>query len=789
MKKQFLFIYILCFSLFFVSSCTQKTISTYKYSPGTAFDDKASQEDSEKKISLLRADPRFVNWLEKKSLHRHAPELIRIVTGTSLAWRAPSSTPEKTNILSTSPAWFYANPWQMQKDDNLSYFGEFLSSKAPQLLKNIGINALYFSPTVSYSLDTQLNLNYQKKDFQAISKTNTQSDAYAREHTNEHISEHTSEDTNEEASEQKRIHNNAQSNEHAVISYELDKTVGTMREYQLLEQIPMIMGGNILEPAIGVGPDFLLALRAVREYAGLFIMTELPKEFWTQFPISEDQEKLENSPFLPHILDKNQKQILIQQGIIPAFFARDFLPDANEHGFALTNPIRGIDSLERRWIYRYAQNPYRPLLNMTDPNLNAHKLFTASIIQQIGILHQPLIGISVADLWGQESFYVSNEEDTTIGLTEKNSTTEKPTAIQSTAEKSTTTQSITENFTVKESISAKFASVKFAEPALFALKIWNKSIHNYGSWSLIRDAFPMEYIPLLLKENSDFVADTIFMPALEKSFLAGNATPLKEAVQNAIRLEIPFSSLWHGSADTYQKSFLEKTFTMPTSMSLASYVAKISEDEAQLIQKNMNLPRALQENTQLTEKYKNAKKIQLSYISLSALLPGINFISGHDIRGTIPYNVLNQENTNEQTHVNLPKYPLVQNKKQSIAPTAIMLNTSLDSQLTDKNSLVSKLKSVYEYRQENRLGEAKIIALLESKEEIFGILMQSPTNKYYIILINTSDKNSRSKITIPFAKQNFTYGKNSTSSQRIYPSNNNFSLYLKAWEVKCFELK
>ena len=728
MKKKILVYCILCLSLVVTNSCKQGTLSANNPRPFMTSENKenARQEKSKKQenttrytnstrqeSTLLRADPRFINWLEKESLYRHAPDLIGIVTGTSLAWRASSSTPQKANILASSPAWFYAHPRHMYKRNNATHFGEFLQSKSPQSLKKMGIGALYFSPTAAYSLDTQLHLDVLNNGQKSIQNI-TPNDA-----------------------------------ENAIISYAFAESIGSKTEYQRIEQIPMIIGGDMLEPAIGIGPDFLLALRAVREYPGLFMMTELPQELWEQFPEAQ-KEKIQtqhttrqsyhesqtkhSTAFSPHILSKSEKEILIQQGIIPPFFARDFFPDANEHGFALTNPIRGFDSAERRWVYRYAKTPYKPLLNMADPSLSAHKLFTASIIQQIGILHQPLIGVSIADLWGQESFHASQEQN-----------------------------KITD-----------FASEQFSAQALFTLELWNKSIHNYGSWAFVRDAFPMEYIPLLLAKNSDFVADTIFMPALEKSFLAGNATAMKKDVQNAMDLNIPFSSLWHGSADTYQKEFLMDFFSMPSSMSLASHVVKITEQEAKLIQKMLTMPDAMQNEKQLLAKYKNAKKIQFAHIAFPTLLPGLNFISGHDIRGTIA------------SDNNLPQYSLTKN---SIATTNIMLNKNLDSQRADRNSLLSKLKPIYAYRQENRLGEAKILAILKTKDEVFGVLMQAPTKKYYITIINTSAKNINTQVNIPYKQKNFTNISNTLKPLAIHPTNNSFPLDLQAWEVRCFELK
>ncbi len=749
MKK--IILYVVCFSLLFLGACTPISPESRLPLVTLSIGSSSSPHNNlhQEAITLLRADPRFIRWLEKESLYRHAPDLIRIVTGTSLGWRAPSSTPEKSNILASSPAWFYANPWEIAKNDNNTHFGSFLDSKSPDLLKNAGISALYFSPGAGYSLDSQLN-NTAKPH-----KTTLQDTRETK----------ASEDTG--------------AIEQAIISYKIAEGVGTLEEYRRLERNPMIMGGDILEPALGVGPDFLLALRAVREYPGLFMMTELPRDLWEHFPSPVSNNESPRTNFSPQTISATQKELLVNQGLIPALFARDLLSHSQKQGFAISNPIRGVDSATRRWIYRYSGSPYRPLLNMSDPNLGAHKLFTASIIQQIGILHQPLIGISIADLWGQESYKLP----------------ELPTGANK-----------------------DFTSPEFAEPALFALKLWNKSIHNYGSWSLVRDAFPMEYIPLLLKERSDFVADTVFMPALEASLITGKATALKTATKEAMALNITFSSLWHGSADTYQKRFLDTFFTMPSSMSLASSIANISEQEAKIIQKALELTSALHSDKELFTKYTNAKKIQFASLAFPALLPGMNFISGHDIRGSIPFGILDKTNisntkemdsqadatektnkdstrtfTGQKKPADLPSFSLTANKQKntisSSLESGIMLNPSLNLQQTDANSLMSQLKPIYAYRQKHRIGESSVVALLESPEEVFGLLLQSPTNQYYISIINTSDKEIRANIKIPFSKKNFTEAKDSIKPLTKHPARNRFTLELKAWEVRCFALR
>ncbi len=662
------YIFLLC--LIFFISCTPQSVQVKK------------PRNTEQKIEF-RADPIYLNWLEKQSLLRQAPEKIRIVSGSNLAWLNPTIQQSelfvKNEFFELSPAWFYTNPLHFDKIFSQTYLQSFLESRAPQSLNTLGINSIFISPLSEYNLITKLNID------DSLSTQNQNS---------------------------------------ASLSYDLSEQIANPRQYFGLQE-KMIIGSEMLKPSLGFGADFILALHGVRDYPGLFMMTELPREFWDKFPSPKGEaENIVN----PYILDKSEIAFLSEQNILPKAFVRDYF---NSSGYALSTIIRGFDSLERRWIYRFVNNAQSAVLNYSDPSLTAQKLFSASIIQQVGILRQALIGINVSDLWGQEVLGQLDEQ-------------------------------------------IDFQDLNLGEPALSALTAWNKAIHSYGAWSMLVEAFPINLIPALQNCNTDFVADTVIIPSLEQALLSGTADKLKQDFSKALDLGIDFSALWRGSPDIYQSQFLEKYFESPNSMSLAAKVAQINQNEIRQIQKILSYPEELQSNNALLKKYKMAKNIQSSFLTFMTILPGLPFLSAHDLRGIIMENET------------FPSYSLNENPNEK-SEDNIFWHQPLEKQLLDKKSLASSLKKVFHLRQENQIGSAQIQGILKTGPEIFGVNMKNFEGENYLLLINISSKKVYTNINIQ-DKKIFNSAKELFINYSNKINQNNFRTNFNPWQVKFFKL-
>lgn len=480
---------------------------------------------------LPRADSRYIGWLEKESIFNASPEKIKIVSGTQFAWNFSSSKHDKHNILAVTPLWLQINPFRLKYKDQTPLK---TINNNNRLLKKAQISGLYLYPNKNAGFEN----------------------VYSFENT--------------EGAEQR-----------SPVSLSISTDIGTEKEYYALGANAVQAAGNILPLSLGAGSDFLLALRNVREYAGLFMMLEIPKELWSVLPAQTN----ENS-FSPSALSKEQFQQLKEAGLIPNHFYRDFFDGFPKSGFAASNEILGYDGVTRRWLYRYVNSPYTPVLNVYDPSFQTQRMLQASIIQEIGMLKQGLVSVSVQDVWGQESI---------------------------------------ENSAARQNIS----SLKNHYPALSVLETINRAVHGYGAWTFCRDNFPPDHIRLLQNAQTDFAADTLLMPALEQALSQEKNTPLLQAFQVLQEQKIDEQSLWHGT----QSCFSFSPYAYPALTQFILEKTNITKQECSILKKMLESPILRENNPKLNKKLLHAQKMQTLFLGFQSLLPGLNIIHMEDLTG------------------------------------------------------------------------------------------------------------------------------------------------------------
>lgn len=574
--------------------------------------------------SLPRADSRYIGWLEKESIFNASPEKIKIVAGTQFAWNFSAAKHEKSNILAVSPVWLQINPYKILQQDQTPLKMFVNNSK---LLKDEQIHGLYFYPTKDASFED--------------------------------------------------IHNSSSENrskQYSPVSLGLSKEIGTKRELTQLGSGQMYTAGNILPASLGIGADFLLALHGVREYPGLFMMVEVPKELWHILP----QTSRENS-FSPTALADSELLPLKEAGIIPHGFYRDYFNDFPESSFAVSNEITGYDGVTRRWLYRYVNNPYSVVLNFYDPSFQSQRILAASIIEEIGLLKQGIVSVSVQDIWGQES--------------------------------------------MQDKITAKnlLSPLTYPQPALFTLESINRSVHGYGAWTFCRDNFAPEFIKILQNAQTDFVADTLLIPALEQAFLQENNTLLIKAFKFLQEQKIDEQSLWHGS----HSCFSNTPYAHASLTQFIMQTVQLSEQDCSMLKKMQDNPLLRENNNILYNKFLQAKKLQTAFLGFQSLLPGLNIIELQDSIGVI----------NEQE-----KYAPFQTRNN----TNPLLFGSLSEQIHNPASSIDSLQKIWKLRQENTLHAAKIHTLFQTQNsKTFAVSLETPAKKKLLVCINLSAKSQQ----------------------------------------------
>ncbi len=598
---------------------------------------------------LPRADSRYIGWLEKESIFRKIPEKIRIVSGTNFAWKFSSMPHPKKTIISLSPIWLAINPHNINTQKNPILEQIYNNTN---ILKELQIKALYIYPNKSTSFESLYNfkIDTQKQNISPI-------------------------------------------------SLDLAKELGSKEQYLQITQKGIFLTGNILPTSLGLGSDFLLALHGVREYPGLFMMQEIPHELWDFLPANDTTKT-----FSPHVASQKRLTILMQNGIIPEHFYRDFSKVLAPSGFAISNEITGYDGQVRRWIYRYVYNPYTAVLNFYDPSMNTQRMLSASIIQEVGIMQQGLVSFSIQDLLEQESISTNNTEQTN-----KNDT------------------------------------------ALFITKFINKSIHGYGAWSFCRDLLEQDFLAPMQQNGTDFVADSLFMPALEKAFLEENNESLENAFTYFKQQNIDEQALWHGSQKMFSSS---KIFHFPSSVDLSLSLAKIQDKELSMLNKINENPLFKENNRSLYLKLQKAHDIQFAFHAFQCLLSGFPMFTAEEVLGI--------KNTDEPISINLFSLQI----KNS-------LNDSILIQAKKETSLLSRLQRIWNLREHYTLSQAKIISSLKSSnKKIFAYAFINPKKKKGIIAINLSDKKQKTIL------QTKIINKSKTKTITMNP----YAIYFKIYE-------
>ncbi|MDR2825461.1 MAG: hypothetical protein LBV76_01535, partial [Deltaproteobacteria bacterium] len=264
---------------------------------------------NEKAEGVSRADPGYLQYLEKNSMRRKAVDLSAIVSGSIYGWSVSASDQKADELLRDAAVWLHINPQTLMTQGNISPLAQFAGPLLWSGLNQAGISGLYLAPVWGAG------------------------ELWAR---------------------------GAYTDNEDIVQYDFAPYVSNDDEYNALvknsQELGRFMGGDIIPAATGIGPDFFLATRNYRDYSGVYCMLEVPKQYWSLLPA-------QNSPgatVTPNIEDAEFRQVaglsaeqtaaLARVGIIPEFLRQEKLVYMPPSGWAATSEVRGVDGQLRRWV-------------------------------------------------------------------------------------------------------------------------------------------------------------------------------------------------------------------------------------------------------------------------------------------------------------------------------------------------------------------------------------------------------------------------------------------------------
>ena len=594
-----------------------------------------------------RADPAQSQWLERQSMLYTSNELLKVVSGSNLQWMAPMTDPMARNLFGHADAWLLVSPYELVTESGKRTFAQLRHPALWKILNARGIHGLYINPTlVSGKIWNNPGVEFSGNGGDAVGFT-------------------------------------------------FADILGTEEDYAELlntaNQNGGILGMNIIPTATGLGPDFILAGRNMRQYPGLYALVEVEKDFWNILPpnVSEWQA----TPLTP-----NQIAQLSQAGFLPPHLLQDDL--GLPAGWAATGEVRGFDAQIRRFVYRYFGDPDIPTLNWTDPSSAARRVTSASIIQVVGKWGAAMTGTGLLPLAG----LVPGQGFSRYSL----------------------------------------------EPALTAATDIGQEVRRYGGWSWQQDRLPPHMLAEFQGETVlDFVTDSVTSPGAEHALLTGDAAYVQAAIAGALSLGVDFSRLVHvlpGKDGVIYRPLLRGSgeFAPPPVPELA---APYMENGALPLSGAglAALALGINQSTDLSpQQVQNISQGHLALTFFLAMQPGLLMIPAQDLVGTVTpiWDARLADAHNDFASKNGVSL-LGDGRRVAISDAGIVRNPTLyealDTQNVADDSFLARLSDILALRKELGVAGGKLYRLVESKAPgVVGLVTALPDGSDLLTLVNFS---------------------------------------------------
>jgi len=169
------------------------------------------------------------------------------------------------------------------------------------------------------------------------------------------------------------------------ISTEIDDAFGTEEEFRRLCQVAAGHGAAIIDDIVpghtGKGADFRLAEMNIGDYPGIYHMVEIPSHDWRLLPdVPPGKDSVNLSP--------ETEERLMRSGYILGKLQRVLFrePGVKETNWSATAPVRGLDGVERRWVYLHYFKDGQPSINWLDPTFGGMRLVIGDALHSLGHL-------------------------------------------------------------------------------------------------------------------------------------------------------------------------------------------------------------------------------------------------------------------------------------------------------------------------------------------------------------------------------------------------------------------
>lgn len=451
----------------------------------------------------------------------------------------------------------------------------------------------------------------------------------------------------------------------------------------------LLLGGELVPPFTGTGPDFLLATQNLRAWPRVYGMWSVPRDKWNLLPDLPTANG--NTPPSVAALPASGVTSLHGLGVLPTLSSIN-----NTQFWAVTGEVSGYDGVTRRWVYRALRSPSRPILCWPDVAGQAQRIMMGLVPDTVGNGQVRMAGIGLEA--GQAQY----------------ADTSNPSAVSD------------------------------------MLRQLRRTVHANGAVLAQRDRLPADTLTSQMEAGADFVLDSVSAPLAEYALLTGDAAPLRAAFDEAVLKNVDQRRLIRPLTLTSGVRFSEAGLPDALGHYTNSWSAAVDLRGGTVSVPGMAAMRAglVPGPELLAAAGENRKKVQPLHEMLLMFrggLPGILEITGQDLAGIVcsPLNLKEYPKLTADTVQTLPAWGLddhVLASNRRGVPTGTALYQSIPKQLRDPESFVWSVIRMSKIRADHGIAKGTLIGRpLVSRGSSMAALTQLPDNSHLLTVVNFSD--------------------------------------------------
>jgi trehalose synthase len=295
----------------------------------------------------------YVKWLVEQSMLHDAQALATQLSGQGSMWQNPFAHPDPRAAVERAAVWFTAYPLSFITRSGESFLAGLADPELWRAFSDIGIDAVHTGPVkLAGGIDGWTPTGSVDGHFDRI-------------------------------------------------SMQVDPAFGTEDQFRTLCAVAAEHDGTVIDDIVpghtGKGADFRLAEIGYLDYPGIYHMVSIDPADWHMLPEVPEGRDSAN-------LDVEAETKLQAAGYIIGKLQRVIFyePGVKETNWSATRAVKGVDGVERRWVYLHYFKAGQPSINWLDPSFAGMRLVIGDALHSLADLGSGALRLDANGFLGVE---------------------------------------------------------------------------------------------------------------------------------------------------------------------------------------------------------------------------------------------------------------------------------------------------------------------------------------------------------------------------------------------------